>query len=70
MLLPQNSALMDYRALRPSLLLKYLSEHYVFSGWGRKDDPAFCHAKGLITDWINLLEKKQKNKRTLTGQEQ
>lgn len=58
MLLPQNAALMDYCALRPSLLLKYLSEHYVFSGWGKRDNPAFCHTKGLITNWINLHDLK------------
>lgn len=58
MLLPQNAALMDYCALRPSLLLKYLSEHYVFSGWGKRDNPAFCHTKGLITNWINLRDLK------------
>lgn len=57
-LLPQNAALMDYCALRSSLLLKYLSEHYVFSGWGKGDNPAFCHTKGLITNWINLCDLK------------
>lgn len=57
--LPQNTALMDYCALRPSLLLKYLSEHYVFSGWGKRDNPAFRRAKGLITDWINPRDLKK-----------
>lgn len=45
-LLPQNTALMDYCALRPSLLLKYLSEHYVFSGWGKETILHFTMQKG------------------------